>query len=174
MSLWWMSPAVTSVVVALGIVDGVFAQTPPPDRPIRGLFRGSDMAIEAGRNGQFLDSTFATYAGFDQNNQPEAAGSGDTVQSFRQTRWLAGVSGQLLYVQRRDRVTFFAGVGTNQRYDSAQSRWAALTEHGSIGVAAALSPRTQLRVAQGVTYSPYYQLGITGELRLVADEFNQL
>lgn len=169
----YVGRAVLSAAVACGSVNVVLAQTPPADKPFRGLFGGSDAAINAGKNGQFLDLTLATYAAFDQNEQPETAGSHDAAQSFYRTGWLSGANVQLLYVQRRDRVGFFAGGGTNQRYDRAQSRWARLTDRGSVGVEAALSPRTRLRVAQGVTHSPYYQLGITGELQLPTEEFDQ-
>jgi hypothetical protein len=165
---------VLSAVVTCASVNVVFAQTPAADKPFRGLFGGSDVAIDSGKNGQFLDLTLATYAAFDQNEQPESARLHDEAQSFYRTGWLSGVNAQLLYVRRQDRVAFFAGGGTNQRYDRAQNQWERLTDRGSVGIDAALSPRTRLRIAQVVTRSPYYQLGITGELLLVNNEFDQL
>ena len=166
--------AALSILIACGSVNGGFAQTPAADRPFRGLFGGSDAVIEAGKNGQFVDLTLATYAVFDQNDPSETADVRDAAQNYYRTGWLLGLRGQALYVRRRDRVAVFAEGGTDQRYDRAQSRWARLTDHGSVGVAVAPSPHTQLRVVQGVTHSPYYQLGITGELLLLTDEFDQL
>lgn len=106
-----------------------------------------------------LDLTLSTYGAADDNSHfgPESSALDDTLQA---SRFYEGAQLGLMFTRRRPRTTLTAQSASAVRY-YPDLRHVVTARHGG-GVGIAISPfrALDIQMSQGLTYSPYYQIGL--------------
>jgi hypothetical protein len=151
-------------VLTLFVCLPASAQRPRPDRPYRGLFGGNGADP---RSTQQLDVSLSFAQAYD-DNIVAAAGQGTGDPRFQQDGSYGLGTMSLDYSKRAGRVTFEVSLGTGYRYYRSYEVLNGLTSFGSVGLAARLTPRTDVRLSTSGTYAPYLSFTRSASVRLPA------
>jgi hypothetical protein len=141
------------------------AQRPRPERPYRGLFGGNGANPNSS---QQLDVSISLLGAYD-DNVVASANQGYTGDPRFQASGSFG-SGilSLDYTKNAGRLTFDFTGGTNYRYYQEYEEMTGFNEWLSLGMAAQLSPNSQLRLTGSASYSPFYSFSRAPGARLPA------
>ena len=131
------------------------AQRLRPDRPYRGLFGGNGADPDSK---QQFDLNVSLFGAYDDNVLGNVSQSALDPR-FQQNGRYGGGTASLDYTRRTRRVTFDFTGGTSYRYYPSLRQLNSATSFASAGFSAKLSPRTDLRATESVSYLPFYSFG---------------
>jgi hypothetical protein len=145
--------------VTLVVCLPAFAQRPRPDRPYRGLFGGNGANPNSS---QQLDVSLSFFGSYDDNVLATTAqGVGDP--RFQQSGGYGSGSLSLDYTKKAGGASFDFSGGTSYRYYRSLEELNGFNSFASIGLSAKLSAKTDLRLSESLSYTPYYSFtGVPG------------
>jgi hypothetical protein len=147
---------VAALVVVLSVCAApAQAQRPRPDRPYRGLFGGNGADPNSA---QQLDVNVSLSGAYDDNVLADR-GQGGLDPRFQKSGGYGGGSVSLDYTRRAGRATFDFTGGTSYRYYPSIREMNGFNSFGSIGLSVKLTSRTDFRLTESASYSPYYSFG---------------
>jgi hypothetical protein len=130
-------------------------QPQEPEGPFRELF-----VRPRRENGQTLTFSLSGYGGYDDNVIGDQSGPGADPRAQTGGSSLLGGDAGLQYVKMAHRASFAANLGGSYHYFPSKSSLSTSALSAGVGGAFQLGHRTRLRVDEGFSYQPYYQLGL--------------
>jgi hypothetical protein len=144
--------AILAVVVCAA---PVWAQRPRPDRPYRGLFGGNGGDPNST---QQLDLNISLFAAYDQNILADTGQIGIDPR-FQKSGNVDNGTISLDYTRRAGHATIDFTGGTSYRYYPSSGQMNGATSFVSGGLTEKLSPVTDFKATESVSYLPFYSLG---------------
>nr|AHN98018.1 fungal specific transcription factor domain-containing protein [uncultured bacterium lac193] len=138
--------------------SGAQPDSPPPRRPYRGLFGGS----EANTAADGLGLNLSGFGGYDGNVIADQQGSVGARRPVAGS--YGGGAGTLSYLVRGNRSSFGVAGTSQLRVYRASVAPAGTMQSLLMTATVPLARRVTLNIRQGVQYSPYYQLSIMPDL----------
>jgi hypothetical protein len=148
-------PLFVCLLIVLAWTSMASAQGFRPERPYRGLFRGSGSDRPAEK--QLLLNVLVG-GGYDDNVIADTGGGAGNVTSSEVAGMFGRLSVDLGYTQNTDRINFGASVATDARYFPELEQQYYVSHSGSIGVSMPLGRRTRFIADQSVSYQPFLTL----------------
>jgi hypothetical protein len=130
-------------------------QPQEPEGPFRELF-----VRPRRESGQTLTFSLSGYGGYDDNVIGDQSGPGADPRAQTGGSSLLGGDAALQYVKLAHRASFAANLGGSYHYFPSKSSLSTSGLSAGVGLAYQLGHRTRLRVDEGFSYQPYYQLGL--------------
>ncbi len=145
----------------LSVCPLTYAQRPRPDRPYRGLFGGNG-ANPAST--QQLDVNLSLFGAYDDNVLASTP-QGVSDPRFQQSGGYGSGTISLDYTKRAGRATFDFSGGTGYRYYRSLEELNGFNSFLSIGMSSQLTRRSNLRISESVSYTPYYSFSPAAGIR---------
>jgi hypothetical protein len=160
-------PLVRTTAAAIAITLMVcappaYAQRPRPDRPYRGLFGGNGASPNSA---QQLDVNVSLFASYDDNLLASTSQGYVGDPRFQQSGGYGAGNISLDYTKRVRKATFELSGGTGYRYYRSMDELNGFNSFLSIGLSATLSPKTEVRISESLSYTPYYSFSPAAGIR---------
>jgi hypothetical protein len=151
------------LAIALAVCTPAHAQRPRPDRPYRGLFGGNGASPNSSQQFDLNVSLFGAY----DDNVVATANQGGYVGDprFQQSGGYGSGTVSLDYTKKAGRATFDFTGGYAYRYYRSYEELNGFNTWLSAGLYAKLSPRTDLRLTESLSYSPFYSFSANPSFR---------
>ncbi|MFN7981772.1 MAG: hypothetical protein U0Q11_07930 [Vicinamibacterales bacterium] len=125
-------------------------------RPYRAVFGGATRRTDLKRT---LDINANVSEAYDQNRLAEAS-SPDASPLANSDGFYSSLVGDMTFTRRGTRLEVAASGGASARYYRDLQQFFGTDYHGGFGVSARLSPLTQLRVNQSLSFAPVDLMGV--------------
>lgn len=130
-------------------------QPQEPDGPFRELF-----VRPRRQSGQSLTFSLSGYGGYDDNVIGDQSGPAADPRAQTGGSSLLGGDASLQYSKASRRASFAANLGGSYHYFPSQSSLSTSAVSAGVGLSYQLGHRTTMRLDEGFSYQPYYQLGL--------------
>jgi hypothetical protein len=151
-----------ATLMTLAVCPLAHAQRPRPDRAYRGLFGGNGANPNSS---QVFDMNISLFGAYDDNVLATANQGYVGDPRFQQNGSYGSGTISLDYTKKAGRATFDFTGGYAYRYYPLYEELNGFNSWLSAGLSAKLSPRTDLRLTESVSYSPFYSFSASPGLR---------